>query len=148
MSCKDGYFSGPYQGMSHFDDLYHGIGFFKEPSLEMSVLCGLRHAMIHFHERHTDFEYDWLRDDLIQLCQKAKEEGQSMPWEARSLLRINLSAFAGWEARDWTRGLGSWSPGPRSRKIVNGRPVSYVREKEFAGGIEISSTLLHHLRCE
>lgn len=58
MSCKDGHFSGAYQGMSHFDDLYYGISLFKEPFLETSVLCGLLHAMIHFHERHTDFEYD------------------------------------------------------------------------------------------
>ena len=101
------HFGGPFQGMSHFNAPYHGLSHFGGPY----------HGMSLFHGRHTGFEYDWLRDDLIELCQKAKEEGQSMPSAARSLLIMNISAL---------KVAGDWRPGPRRRNIIDGRLVSYL----------------------
>lgn len=51
-------FNGPFQGTNHFNGLYHGIIYLNGPYFSMS----------HFHGRNTDFEYDWFRDDLIELC--------------------------------------------------------------------------------
>lgn len=84
----------------------------------MNHFCEAYQTMVCVCGRRTDFEYDWLRDELIELCQKAKEEGQGMPREAVILLETNIISILKM-LEDPTRGR-------RRRNTIDGRAVSYV----------------------
>lgn len=128
--------------MSSITRAFHSLSFFHRLQ-GLSHFNGPYHGMSLFNGRHTGFEYDWLRDSLIELCQKAKDEGQSMPSAARDLLEMNIWALKRAEY---------WRPGP-IRHIVDGRLVSYLGQgrggmKEMSFEVRCHRLFLQYFRCE